>query len=166
MFQFPVNFASASEKKIALFENDVRRKADRAESVVLCKLGALTAVVAGVACPVCQEQKLAVRAPDKKRKGLSAFLELHCQNAKCSEIIFSSAHLSKRVMSDSGRGASRSYDSKSLRDAFAVNLKAVLAACTVAIVHEQLSRFCLPNPMQHNTFHPSILSAKRFTVLL
>ncbi|XP_075751069.1 uncharacterized protein LOC142817685 [Rhipicephalus microplus] len=152
-----VNFVSASQKKIALFENDVRPNADRAESVVLCELGALTAVVAGAACPVCHESKLAVRAPNKKRKGLSAFLELHCENAECSESILSSAYSSKRVASDGGRGASRSYDSGSSRDAFAVNLKVVLAARAVGIGHEQLSRFCavvgLPNPMHHKTFH-------------
>ncbi|XP_077554104.1 uncharacterized protein LOC144168976 [Haemaphysalis longicornis] len=152
-----VNFVSASQKKIEFFKNDVRPDADRAESVVLCELGALTAVVAGAACPVCHEQKLAVRAPDKKRKGLSAFLELHCENAECPESVLSSSYASKRVTSDGGRSSNRSYDSGSSRETFAVNVKAVLAARAVGIGHEQLSRFCavvgLPNPMHHKTFH-------------
>lgn len=57
-----VNFVSASQKKIEFFKNDVRPDADRAESVVLCELGAFTAVVAGATC----------RLPRAKTRGSGA----------------------------------------------------------------------------------------------
>ncbi|KAH6932800.1 hypothetical protein HPB50_009597 [Hyalomma asiaticum] len=110
-------------------------------NTVLCEIGALTALAAGSACPTCRERKIAVREAAEKRKGLSAFLELCCENPDYPESMLSSTHTSRRIISARDQGTSVRYDSGSSRDSFAVNVKAVLAARTVDAGHDQLSQF-------------------------
>lgn len=115
--------------------------------------------MAGSACPTCRERKLAVREVAEKRKGLSSFLELRCDNAECLESVLSFTHTSKRINSagECGDPGNTRYDSGSSRDGFAVNVKALLAARAIGAGHDQLSRFCaiigLPKPMHQKTFH-------------
>ncbi|CAN7949425.1 unnamed protein product [Ixodes pacificus] len=122
-----LEFVSASQKKIGFFENEPRSVGAPAVTVVLCEIGALTALVRGSICPTCRRSKLCVREAAQKRKGLSAFLELFCENAYCPESTLASTHTSRRITSASDHGASVRYDSGSSRDSFAVNVKAVVA---------------------------------------
>ncbi|XP_077549490.1 uncharacterized protein LOC144162721 [Haemaphysalis longicornis] len=154
-----LNFVSASEVKIGLFEKD-RAASDRnSASAVICDVSALTVLISGAACPACHTCTLGVHEPVEKRKGLSAFLELHCANSECPESVLSSVHTSSRVVPGdlaNGASGSREYRSGSSRDSFAVNVKAVVAARAIGIGHEQLSRFCailgLPTPLHHKNF--------------
>ncbi|CAN8014692.1 unnamed protein product [Ixodes persulcatus] len=152
-----LKFVSASQKKIGFFENEPRLVGAPAVTVVLCEIGALTALVRGSICPTCNGSELRVREAAQKRKGLSAFLELFCENADCPESTLSSTHTSRQITSASDHGASVRYDSGSSRDSFAVNVKALMAARTIGAGHDQLSRFCailgLPRPMHHKTFN-------------
>lgn len=151
-----LSFVSASEKKLGFFEKDERQRDEVCATTVLCDTLLLTALVAGAACPACGIQKLAVREPAEKRKGLSSLLELHCENSECSATVLSCSYTSLRVTADGSSRVSQRYDSGSSRDSFAVNVKAVVAARAVGIGHEQLSRFCsiigLPKPMHHRGF--------------
>lgn len=152
-----VEFVSASQRKIGFFESE-RRPVDAATAnMLLCEIDALTALVAGAQCPTCRERKLGVREAAGKRKGLSAFLELCCQNSDCPESALSFTHTSRRTASAGDQGTSARFDSGSSRDSFAVNVKAVLAARAIGAGHDQLSRFCailgLPSPMHHKTFN-------------
>lgn len=100
-------------------------------SAVICDISALTVLVSGAACPACPTCTLAVREPVEKRKGLSAFLELHCANSECPESVLSSVHTSSRVVPGdlvNGASGSREYRNGSSRDSFAVKVKAVVAA--------------------------------------
>ncbi|KAH6921045.1 hypothetical protein HPB50_027968 [Hyalomma asiaticum] len=102
---------------------------------VLCEIGALTALVAGSACPTCRERKLAAREAAEKCKGLSSFLELRSDNAECSESVLSFTHTSKRINSVGecgGSGAKIRYDGRSSRSA---------------------SPQTLPRPLHQKTFH-------------
>lgn len=152
-----VEFISASQKKIGFFESEPRPVGAPTVNTMLCEIGALTALVAGSACPTCRERKLGVREAAGKRKGLSTFLELYCENSDCPESTLSSTHTSRRITSARDQGTSVRYDSGSSRDSFAVNVKAVLAARAKGAGHDQLSRFCailgLPSPMHHKTFN-------------
>lgn len=159
-FDAAVEFVSASQKKTEFFKSEPRSAGASAASTVLCEIGALTALVAGSACPTCRERKLAVREAAEKRKGLSSFLELRCDNAECPESVLSFTHTSKRINSacvSGDPGANIRYDGGSSRDGFAVNVKAVLAARAIGAGHDQLSRFCaiigLPKPLHQKTFH-------------
>lgn len=152
-----VEFVSASQRKIGFFESE-RRQVDAATAnTLLCEIDALTALVAGAQCPTCRERKLGVREAAGKRKGLSAFLELCCENPDCPESALSFTHTSRRTTSAGNQGTSARFDSGSSRDSFAVNVKAVLAARAIGAGHDQLSRFCailgLPSPMHHKTFN-------------
>lgn len=154
-----IKFISASEKKIGHFENERTRSGDGSVNGVICDIGALTAMVSGAVCPTCHTTELVVRDSASKRKGLSAFLELYCNNSECPESVLSAAHSSRRVVPEGhpiGTSAERSYRSGSSRDSFAVNVKVVVAARAIGIGHEQLSRFCailgLPTPMHHKSF--------------
>ncbi|XP_075742268.1 uncharacterized protein LOC142795883 isoform X1 [Rhipicephalus microplus] len=155
-FDAALSFVIASEKKLGFFEKDGRQRDEVCATTVLCDTLLLTALVAGVACPACGIQKLAVREPAEKRKGLSSLLELHCENSECSAIVLSCSYTSLRVTADGSSRVSQRYDSGSSRDSFAVNVKAVVAARAVGIGHEQLSRFCsiigLSKPMHHRGF--------------
>ncbi|KAL1472122.1 hypothetical protein MTO96_023165 [Rhipicephalus appendiculatus] len=156
-FDTAVEFISASQKKIGFFESEPRPVDAPTVNTLLCEIDALTALVAGSACPTCCERKLGVREAAGKRKGLSAFLELCCENSKCPDFTLSSTHTSRRITSARDHGTSVHFDSGSSRDSFAVNVKAVLAAHAIGAGHDQLSRFCailgLPSPMHHNTFN-------------
>ncbi|KAH7957190.1 hypothetical protein HPB52_015939 [Rhipicephalus sanguineus] len=88
-----VEFISASLKKIGFFESEPRPVGAPTVNTMLCEIGALTALVAGSACPTCRERKLGVREAAGKRKGLSAFLELCCENSDCPESTFVHAHV-------------------------------------------------------------------------
>ncbi|KAM7314836.1 uncharacterized protein ISCGN_004620 [Ixodes scapularis] len=155
-----VNFVSASEVKIGLFEKDRAASGrDSTSSTAICDISALTVLVSGAACPMCYTSTLAVREATEKRKGLSSFLELHCANTECPASVLSAVHTSSRVVPGEladGASGSRDYQSGSSRDSFAVNIKAVVAARAIGIGHEQLSRFCavlgLPVPLHHKNF--------------
>ncbi|KAH6939607.1 hypothetical protein HPB50_019947 [Hyalomma asiaticum] len=155
-----IKFVSASERKIKQFENDRTRSVAGSVNGVICDVGALTAMVSRAVCPTCRTAGL-VRDAVSKRKGLSSFLELYCDNSECPESVLSAAHSSRRVVREgdligAGEDQDRSYRSGSSRDNFAVNVKVVVAARAIGIGHEQLSRFCailgLPTPMHHKTF--------------
>ncbi|KAH6948470.1 hypothetical protein HPB50_024692 [Hyalomma asiaticum] len=155
-----VEFVSASKKKIEFFKSEPRSASASAAGTVLCEICALTALVVGSACPTCRERKLAVREAAEKRKGLSSFLELRCDNAECPESVVSFTHTSKPINSAGecgDPGANIRYEGGSSRDGFAVNVKAVLAARDIGAGHDQLSRFCaiigLPKPLHQKTFH-------------
>ncbi|XP_075748767.1 uncharacterized protein LOC142814252 [Rhipicephalus microplus] len=116
-------------------------------------------MVSRAVCPTCHTAGLVVRDTASKRKGLSSFLELHCDNSECPESVVSAAHSSRRVLPErqpTDAGDDWSYRSGSSRDSFAVNVKVVVASRAIGIGHEQLSRFCailgLPIPMHHKTF--------------
>ncbi|KAH7983085.1 hypothetical protein HPB52_009122 [Rhipicephalus sanguineus] len=152
-----VEFVSASQRKIGFFESE-RRPVDAATAnTLLCEIDALTALAAGAQCPTCHERKLGVREAAGKRKGLSAFIELCCQNSDCPESALSVTHTSRRTTSAGDQGTSARFDSGSSRDSFAVNVKAVMAARAIGAGHDHLSRFCailgLPSPMHHKTFN-------------
>lgn len=136
-----MEFVSASQNKIGFFESEPRPVGSPTVNTVLCEIGALTALAAGSACPTCRERKIAVREAAEKRKGLSAFLELCCENSDYPESMLSSTHTSRRITSARDQGTSVRYDSGSSRDSFAVNVKAVLAARAVDAGHDQLSQF-------------------------
>ncbi|KAH7967649.1 hypothetical protein HPB52_001526 [Rhipicephalus sanguineus] len=87
-----VEFISASQKMIGFFESEPRPVGAPTVNTMLCEIGALTALVAGSACPTCRERKVGVREAAGKRKGLSAFLELCCENSDCPESTLSSTH--------------------------------------------------------------------------
>ncbi|KAH6947223.1 hypothetical protein HPB50_017609 [Hyalomma asiaticum] len=95
---------------------------------VICDVGALTAMVSRAVCPTCRTAGLVVRDAASKRKGLSSFLELYCDNSECPESVLSAAHSSRRVVREgdaigAGEDQDRSYRSGSSRDNFAVNVK-------------------------------------------
>lgn len=157
------NFVSASQKKIDFFKKNDRRARDGPSSTVLCDIDAMTALVGGAACPSCREHKLVVRELAERRKGLSSFLELHCESSECTSSVLSCTHTSRRVAADKAAAGSdkdcareRDYGSGSSRDSFAANVKAVVASRAIGIGHDQLSRFCaivgLAKPMHHKTF--------------
>lgn len=154
-----IKFISASEKKIEQFESERTKSVCGSVSGVFCDIGALTSMVSRAVCPTCHTAGLVVRDTASKRKGLSSFLELHCDNSECPESVVSAAHSSRRVLPErqpTDAGDDWSYRSGSSRDSFAVNVKVVVAARAIGIGHEQLSRFCailgLPIPMHHKTF--------------
>lgn len=151
-----VDFIRAFQKKIEFIENHPRPVSAPAARVVLCEISSVTALVTGSACPSCREQKLLVREVAEKRKRLSDFLELCCENVECLESTLSSTHTSRRTTSAGDPGANVCYDSGNSRDSFAVNGKAVVGTRAIGAGHNQLSQFCaivgLPSPMHHKTF--------------
>ncbi|KAL1452370.1 hypothetical protein MTO96_043812 [Rhipicephalus appendiculatus] len=107
-----IKFISASEKKIEQFESE------RTKSVG----GSVSRAV----CPTCHTAGLVVRDTASKRKGLSLFLELYCDNSECPESVVSAAHSSRSVVPEGqpiDAGEDWSYRSGCLRDSFAVNVK-------------------------------------------
>ncbi|KAH6927224.1 hypothetical protein HPB50_001100 [Hyalomma asiaticum] len=110
-----VEFVSASQKKVGFFESEPRLVGAPTVNTVLCEIGALTALVAGSACPTCRERKLAVREAAEKRKGLSAFLELCCENYDWPESMLLFPHTLRRITSAGDQGTSVRYNSGSSR---------------------------------------------------
>lgn len=138
-----IKFVSASERKIGQFENERTMSGGGSVSGVICDIGALTAMVSGAVCPTCRTTGLVVRDAASKRKGLSAFLELYCDNSECPASVLSAAHSSRRVVPEGhpiGASEDRSYRSGSSRDSFAVNVKVVVAARAIGIGHSQAAR--------------------------
>ncbi|KAH8034368.1 hypothetical protein HPB51_023498 [Rhipicephalus microplus] len=121
-----IKFISASEKKIEQFESERTKSVCGSVSGVFCDIGALTSMVSRAVCPTCHTAGLVVRDTASKRKGLSSFLELHCDNSECPESVVSAAHSSRRVLPErqpTDAGDDWSYRSGSSRDSFAVNVK-------------------------------------------
>ncbi|XP_077517442.1 uncharacterized protein LOC144128181 [Amblyomma americanum] len=162
-FDAALEYVSASQKKIGLFD-DKERVQDE-ESSVLTDLTALSLLARGAVCPTCRRSEMRVCESADKRKGLASYLELRCENSACPESVLSATYTSRRVSSGGkasssvagdGPRASRAYDSGSSRDAFAVNVKTVVAARSVGMGYEQLVRFSavlgLQKPMHHKSF--------------
>lgn len=151
------NFVSASEKKLLTFQDSTARSG-RGASAVICEVEILTQLVSGAVCGACGTSELAVVEAVDKRKGLASLLELKCMNDGCPADVVSSAYSSHRAASAASR-ENRGPDQHkgSARDSFAINIKAVLAARTIGVGHDQLSRFCailgLPKALHHKTFH-------------
>ncbi|CAN8021772.1 unnamed protein product, partial [Ixodes persulcatus] len=162
-FAAALEYVSASQKKIGLFDDEERPRDE--ESSLITDLTALNILVIGAVCPTCHRSEMRVREPADKRKGLASFLELRCENSECPESVLSATYMLRRVASSGeasvsaagdGPSASRTYDSGSSRDSFAVNVKAVVAARSVGMGYEQLVRFAgivgLQKPMHHKSF--------------
>lgn len=162
-FAAALEYVSASQKKIGLFDDEERPRDE--ESSLITDLTALNILVIGAVCPTCHRSEMRVREPADKRKGLASFLELRCKNSECPESVLSATYTSRQVASSGeasvsaagdGPSASRTYDSGSSRDSFAVNVKAVVAARSVGMGYEQLVRFAgivgLQKPMHHKSF--------------
>ncbi|XP_077554044.1 uncharacterized protein LOC144168921 [Haemaphysalis longicornis] len=161
-FDAALEYVSASEKKIGLFQNEERAR--EGDSYVIADITALNLLVSGAVCPTCRRSEVRVREPAEKRKGLASYLELRCENTACSESVLSASYTSRRVASDGNAStsaenrpsASRAYDGGSSRESFAINVKAVVAARSVGMGYDQLVRFSaiagLPKPMHHKSF--------------
>ncbi|XP_077502060.1 uncharacterized protein LOC144113044 [Amblyomma americanum] len=110
-------------------------------STFICEIGMLHDLVSGAACSACGRCDLSIRESAATRKGLAAFLELYCQNDACPTAVLSSTYSSSRI-SRSCKGSDEASARGSARDAFAVNVKSVVAARAIGLRHEQLLRFC------------------------
>lgn len=97
-FDAALEYVSASEKKIGLFQNEERAR--EGDSCVIADITALNLLVSGAVCPTCRRSEVRVREPAEKRKGLASYLELRCENTACSESVLSASYTSRRVASD------------------------------------------------------------------
>lgn len=83
-------------------------------SAAIRNVRVLTVLVSEAACSACRTCQLMVREPVEEQKGLSSFLELHCANSECAELVLFAVHTSSRAApGDLANGVSGSLEYQS-----------------------------------------------------
>ena len=129
------NKLTASEKKVKQVKK--QKKVDVIEGYRIVDMGLLQTLITSLACPDCLSTKLHLEENDKKKKGLSSFLVISCDECDFS----TSSYTSKRAQYEESRGLKP----------FDINVRSVYTFRNLGIGHKGLEKYCglmnMPPPM-------------------
>ena len=105
-----------------------QKKVDVIEGYRIVYMGLLQTLITSLACPDCLSTKLHLEENDKKKKGLSSFLVISCDECDFS----TSSYTSKRAQYEESRGLKP----------FDINVRSVYTFRNLGIGHKGLEKYC------------------------